>query len=685
MSHARSIQLLAVLGLIACLVTAALLTSPINHQREKAQLVSVGGNLGTDTPPLVNLLVSAGGPIRGLAINFLWYHLNDLKDRGQYYACNQLAEWVAQLQPNFPQVWLFHSWNLAYNISVENLTREQRWYWVSRGIDLLRDKAIPLNPHAIFLYKELAWMFLHKVGEQTDDANYYYKMKLAEEWEEILGHPKAGQSDQDYLADFQRIVDAPYDPLDPGSLVPLQRANPGVAALLGRLGALGYHAGDPDDRMLRCIDRVYMFNAWLGNDRSGWSVAGLMASEQASAQTAGDSTTAEHFDPRLRDLLTTLDPPAQDALRDLLSYLRHRAIVQTYHMDPAFMYQLMQPIGSRVSQDTLEGQIGGYGPLDWRHPASHCLYWGAMGVRMGLKMLQNTDQDMANTHRRVIFALQLLVNQGRITYDPITGLYDQAPDIRFIPAYELSIDQSQRLEDQGVIIKGTTAGFAIGHENLLLEAIKDCRLYATREQAQAYYDKVRKLFGDKPYNVASHRYEQPLDDLVFDQLKGDIDDPVKGSQLIDGLLQRAMTIGLIENHPEAYTTMVNYARRVHDYIQKKAEHEATAINVGHRRLGLPPFEDMVAECWRNMAGVILSVLPRPDQPNYAAVARPRLLQLSGLWSNPPDSTRLRLYDQLHFELALPLCSPAGINPDRAFPAPPGMDAYRKSIASPPAQ
>jgi hypothetical protein len=684
MSHARVIQVLGTLGLVACLVAAALLTGPINRQRQEAQLVTVGGSLGTDAPPLVNLLVSAGGPVRGLAINMLWYRLNDLKEQGQYYACNQLAEWVTELQPNFPQVWEFHAWNMAYNISVANLTREERWYWVNRGVALLRDRGIPLNPRAVFLYKELSWMFLHKIGGNSDDAHFYYKRKLAEEWEEVLGHPQAGQSDEEYLAGFAQIAAAPFDPSDPDSLAPLQRAHPAVTPLLNRLAALGYHAGDSGDRMLRALDRVYMFNAWLGLRRTGWSadVPTSPPPAPAAGQAGPEAAPAsrERFDPKLRDLLITLDPGAQDALRDLLAFLRRRALVETYHMDPAFMLQLMRPAQPDAEPESPAARLGGYGPLDWRHPAAHSIYWGAMGVRMGLELLQNADQDMANTHRRVIHALQLLVDTGRITYDPVTGFYDQAPDTRFIAPYELAVEQAQKLEDRGLFPKGTAAGFSAGHENLLLKAIVYSRLYGDLDQARTYFEKARKLFGDKSYNQQSRRYEQPLDDLVFDQLKTDIDNPVNAAQLIDALLRQAITVGLMDNHPAVYTSLVTFAHRTYDFIQKKAEPTPIA---SRRRQGLPPhFEDMLAESWFNVAMIMLWGLPPPNQPGYAQFARPRLVQLSGLWWNTPIQTRLRLYDWLHPRL-VPLCVPAGLDPDRAFPEPEGLEAYRQSLPPPP--
>ena len=68
-------------------------------------------------------------------------------------------------------------------------TPEERWQWVDSGIRLLRDEGIPQNPNDMLMHKELAWIFLHKVQGVTDDANQYYKRKIAEEWTVALGPP----------------------------------------------------------------------------------------------------------------------------------------------------------------------------------------------------------------------------------------------------------------------------------------------------------------------------------------------------------------------------------------------------------------------------------------------------------------------------------------------------------------
>ena len=136
--------------------------------------------------------VAAGiamGAFRGIFVNWLWIRANNLKEEGKFYEANQLADVITRLQPRFPRVWVFHAWNMAYNISVATQTRKERWDWVQSGISLLRDKAIPANPNDLYIHKELAWIYLHKIGGYTDDANGYYKRMFAQEWTIVLGQP----------------------------------------------------------------------------------------------------------------------------------------------------------------------------------------------------------------------------------------------------------------------------------------------------------------------------------------------------------------------------------------------------------------------------------------------------------------------------------------------------------------
>ena len=132
-----------------------------------------------NAPPLVTFTTVALGSFRGLVADLLWLRAGSLQEKGSYFEMVQLARWITDLQPTFSGATAYLAWNMAYNISVTCSSFEDRWRWVNEGIKLIRDQAIEYNPEDPILYKELAWIFQHKLGNIMDDANLYYKNRLA--------------------------------------------------------------------------------------------------------------------------------------------------------------------------------------------------------------------------------------------------------------------------------------------------------------------------------------------------------------------------------------------------------------------------------------------------------------------------------------------------------------------------
>jgi hypothetical protein len=144
-------------------------------------------DLGSNAPPMLAFTTVALGGFRGLIANSLWIRANDLQNDGKYFEMVQLADWITKLEPTFAQVWLMQGWNMAYNISVKFSDYGDRWRWVQRGIELLRDEGLKYCPREALVYRELAWFFQHKMGQTLDDAHLYYKAAWAREMETVLG------------------------------------------------------------------------------------------------------------------------------------------------------------------------------------------------------------------------------------------------------------------------------------------------------------------------------------------------------------------------------------------------------------------------------------------------------------------------------------------------------------------
>src|ERR1043165_820000 len=231
------VQLIAAAILMAALAVSGALAVAISNSAGRNRLVYADTNVEGQPPQIAAGIMM--GAFRGLFVNMLWIRANQLKEDGRYHESIDLARAITQLQPRFPQVWIFHAWNMAYNISVSCQTPQERWRWVNAGIALLRDQGIPANPNDLLIHKELAWIFLHKIGGYMDDANLIYKKELAAEWTMVLGPPpkpdprdRSESGATNKYADWLRpIAQAPDDPRD-------VRNQPGVKQLVERLRGL---------------------------------------------------------------------------------------------------------------------------------------------------------------------------------------------------------------------------------------------------------------------------------------------------------------------------------------------------------------------------------------------------------------------------------------------------------------
>jgi hypothetical protein len=140
-----------------------------------------------NAPPVLAFTTVALGGFRGLIANALWIRANDLQEQDKYFEMVQLADWITELEPHFVDVWRVQAWNMAYNISVKFKDPEDRWHWVERGIQLLRDDGLRYNPNETLIYRDLSWLFQHKIGQNLDDAHMRYKLRWAQEMQGVLG------------------------------------------------------------------------------------------------------------------------------------------------------------------------------------------------------------------------------------------------------------------------------------------------------------------------------------------------------------------------------------------------------------------------------------------------------------------------------------------------------------------
>ena len=229
-SRSRLYQRALLAAMIPLLALSGLMQRRLNEDRVGLGITR-GEPLGQTAPPVLVFTTVALGGFRGLIANALWMRAADLQEQDKYFEKVQLADWITKLQPHFTTVWVNQAWDMAYNISIKFSDPGDRWQWVLRGIELLRDEALKYNPDEPLIYRELGWIFQHKIGADLDDAHVFYKSQWAREMDRVLAgtnylaliHPqnedekeRARMLRQKYKLDLVHMkeVDDEYGPLE---------------------------------------------------------------------------------------------------------------------------------------------------------------------------------------------------------------------------------------------------------------------------------------------------------------------------------------------------------------------------------------------------------------------------------------------------------------------------------------
>jgi hypothetical protein len=409
-----------------------------------------------DAPPVLAMTTQALGGFRGLISNFLWMRANDLQINDQYFEAAQLANWITDLEPHFDQVWVYEAWNMAYNISVKFTNFADRWRWVENGIALLRDRGLVYNPDSTLIYRELGWFFQHKMGQNLDDANVYYKTAWAKEMTPFFGPHGTN-------------LDALVDPQ-----TPQERTN-----------------------------------------------AFILSSQ--------------------------------------------------YKIDPVF--------AKKVNEK--------WGPLDWRLPEAHAIYWASVGLDQAAKHPANVKQEDLIQLRRVVYQSMLQTfDHGAIIDNPFDKEIEMGPNVPLIPKVNDAYVSYMR-EDTN-----NTQHIAVAHRNFLADAAY--YLYEQNDMVDAakWYKLLGQLYPEKTLldnDPNSYPTNLTLDDFAVGRVNQDVHDTSHDATTaaVEGLLGQSY-ISLVLGNDDRYAGFRLLARKVYDKYQAQAEKYEKDYN----RTKLAPFQDL---------------------------------------------------------------------------------------------
>jgi len=446
-----------------------------------------------NAPPVLAFTTVALGGFRGLISNILWIRATDLQDEDKYFEMAQLADWITKLEPHFVQVWLVQAWNMAYNISVKFKDYADRWRWVERGIELLRDQGLRYNPNETLLYRELGWFFQHKMGQNLDDANMYYKQEWANEMATVFGKVK----------------------------------------------------------------------------------------------------------PNLDELI---NPQTADA------WHRLSLLTNKYKMDPRMMKEVDQR----------------YGPLEWRLPEAHAVYWAALGLKVAAQNPTKTKTDDLITLRRVIYqSMQLSFQRGRLVSNPFIKSFEFGPNLEIIPkvsaAYEQAAEEDKNNHDH--ILRA--------HRNFLRDAVYFLYEHNRLTDSARWYKYLAEKYPDKPIldgKPNSFPRNLTFDEYAIARVTEDVGETDRNrlKATIEGLFVNSyMSLAIDED--ERYEGFRLMARKIWTTYMSK-------IKGSEGRIGLPPLEEIDREVLGRMLDTQQGV-----PPALRAVLRTKL-RMAPESTAPPATT-----------------------------------------------
>jgi hypothetical protein len=100
---------------------------------------------------------------RGLTVCGLWMTAMEKQKKHEWNKLELIVRSLTKLQPHFITPWLFQSWNLAYNVSVESDRVGDKYFYITRGIDLLAEGERQ-NTNSPDLRSNLGYYYQDKIG-----------------------------------------------------------------------------------------------------------------------------------------------------------------------------------------------------------------------------------------------------------------------------------------------------------------------------------------------------------------------------------------------------------------------------------------------------------------------------------------------------------------------------------------
>jgi hypothetical protein len=205
---------------------------------------------------------------------------------------------------------------------------------------------------------------------------------------------------------------------------------------------------------------------------------------------------------------------------------RRKLLVEHFKMDPEFMKQVDQE----------------YGPLEWRLPEAHAVYWAALGLKKAKENPEKIKPDDLITLRRVIYqSMQLAFHRGRLIANPFQKAFEFGPNLDIIPKVSAIYEQAanEDKENHDHILRA--------HRNFLRDAVYFLYVYNRIQDAAHWYKYLGTKYPDQTVldsRWSSYPTNVTLDEYAVTRVQDDVSegmDPKRIEAVIEGLLVNSYT------------------------------------------------------------------------------------------------------------------------------------------------
>ena len=229
-----------------------------------------------------------------------------------------------------------------------------------------------------------------------------------------------------------------------------------------------------------------------------------------------------------------------------------------------------------------------YGPLEWRLPEAHAIYWAVAGLEAAKRNPGKVNpEDLMQLRRSIYQDMLLSFQRGRLEVNNIDKVFDLGPNLDIIP------NVNRAYEDQMAEAPGDKDKMLSGHRNFLRQAIYSLYVYNRTADAAKWFKYLGEKYPDKPIiddDPLSFPRNVTLDQYVFSNLQVDITETSRDrvKTVIEGLQRKAYT-ELALDHTERYEGYSLLVQKIWTTYEEKIPRDREAA------IGLPPMPTIKRE------------------------------------------------------------------------------------------